>query len=152
MCYVHDVVVGGSFMTDREAAVARAAAPKLEATLRRRTQAQELIGRISLLRQVYMPLHEDTSLLADLGSAFKHAKESKAMFAAEPSLDMVSIQLKYEPWRCALLKAWRHNGLPGGGLAVVNLNESGLRARATRLHAVLVGTNREPDTGGRGLV
>jgi hypothetical protein len=36
-------------------------------------------------------------LPADLVSAFKHARQAKAMFAAEPALEMISIQFKYDP-------------------------------------------------------
>ena len=64
------------------------------------------------------------------------------MFSAEPGLDPISIQLKYEPWRQALLACWRQDGQPRGVIDVAGLKDPDLHARASRLHAVLTRTIR----------
>ena len=45
-------------------------------------------------------------LPGDLESAVRHQAMSSRMFSAEPGLEVLSIQGKYEPWRAALLKEW----------------------------------------------
>ena len=140
--FVNDVSVGASFNTDKEAAVARANALNLQTVPTRRVTVQDLIKRMTLLRQVYMPRQGKYALPADLGSAFRHVWKSMVMFSAEPALEMISIQLKYEPWRQALLACWREVGKPGGALDVAGLKDPDLHARASRLHAVLTPTIR----------
>ena len=140
MFVVNDVSVGACFNTDKEAAVARATALKLSTVPTQRATAQDLIKRMTLLQQVYMPRQGNLALPADLRSAFTHVRKSMVMFSAEPALEVVSIQLKYEPWRQALLACWKEEGKPGGILDVAGLKDPDLRARALRLRAVLTRT------------
>ena len=137
---MYDVRLGASFNTAQEAAVARATALKLSTVPTRRATAQDLIKRMTLLRQVYMPRQGHIALPPDMRSAFRHVRKSMVMFSAEPALDMISIQLKCEPWRQALLACWRQEGKPGGVLDVAGLEDPDLHARASRLHAVLTRT------------
>ena len=133
---MNDVSVGASFNTDKEAAVARATALKLSTVPTLRATAKEIIKRTTLLRQVYMPRRGRPAYPADLRSAFTHVRKSMVMYNAEPALEAVSIQLKYEPWRQALLACWTEEGKPGGILDVAGLTDSDLCARASRLRAV----------------
>jgi hypothetical protein len=101
----------------------------------------ELVKRISFMRKVYMPVRGKVKLFADLRSAAKHAssRESQAMFAAEPTLEMMCIQLKYDPWRNSLLSAWKKVGRRSVACRdVKSLRDDGLHERACHLHAVLV--------------
>ena len=82
-------------------------------------------------------------LFADLCSALRHATESKMMFTSEPALEMISIQLKYDPWRVALLSSWKHHRSAfklSGSLDIASLNDPDLHTCATRLHAVFAHT------------
>ena len=137
---MHDVSTGATYSTAREAAAARAEALGSQTPSKRRLAAKELIKRISFMRKVYMPVRGNIRLWADLCSAEKHAVKSKAMFAAEPTYEMLCIQLKYDPWRDSLLSAWimlgRHSVSPAF-LDVENIG-CGLHQRASKLHAVLV--------------
>ena len=52
---------------------------------------------------------------------------------------MISIQLKYGPWRDALLDAWRQRGKPAAEcIEVKALMDKGLHERASRLHSMLM--------------
>ena len=55
-------------------------------------------------------------LPADLLSAIRHQMSSQPMFAAEPGLELISLQGKYDPFRQALYEAWTK--VTGGGSAV----------------------------------
>ena len=141
---VHDVSTGGTYITAREAAMARAEALGDSSPLKK-ISAKELIKRISFMRKVYMPLNGIVKLFADLSSAEKHAssRKSQAMFTAEPTYEMICIQLKYDPWRDSLVSAWYMLGRPSAAcLHVESLDDDGLHERARQLHAVLVQTVR----------
>lgn len=144
---VHDVSTGGTYSTARADAKARAEALGLPAPARR-IGSKELVKRISFMRKVYMPVRGQVRLFADLRSAAKHAssRESQAMFAAEPTLEMMCIQLKYDPWRNSLLSAWKKVGRRSVACRdVKSLRDDGLHERACHLHAVLVHVVRNMD-------
>jgi hypothetical protein len=46
----------------------------------------------------------------DVLSSVKHARLSSKMYQAEPGLEMLSLHLKYEPWKDALLASWKALG------------------------------------------
>jgi len=95
---VNDVPGMGTYTTAHQAAWGHASELGMETPEKRKPVAQEMIRRVILLQRVYLPKHGKWKLFADLRAAFKHAKMSKAMFAAEPASEMISIQLKYGPW------------------------------------------------------
>lgn len=138
---VHDVSTGGTYLTAEEAAVARAETLGLPRPERKRIAAKVLIFRIAFMRRIYMPARGNIRLFADLSSAVKHTSKSKAMFAAEPTYEMMCIQLKYDPWRDALLSAWIMRGKPRAACSVLRpvcLTDDSLHERASNLQAVLV--------------
>ena len=144
---VHDANTGGTYATAQEAASARAEALELPGPEKKTIPAKELIKRISLMRAVYMPVRGNMSLFADLESAVQHVVQSKAMFAAEPTYEMMCIQLKYDPWRNALLSAWNMRGsteyawnaVQSSSLSsTMSFHDDELHARASNLHSVLV--------------
>jgi len=47
-------------------------------------------------------------LPGDLEAAIRHQTTSAKMFADEAGLELISVQGKYEPWKAALLQAWRN--------------------------------------------
>ena len=141
---VHDVSTGGTYATAREAAVARAEALGLPMLVKKRVPSKELIKRISFMRKVYMPVREGKVwLFADVCSAEKHAVKSRPMFEAEPAYEIICVQLKYHPWRDALLSAWIKLGRPKPACVnVKSLGDDGLHERACNVHTVLVQTVR----------
>lgn len=141
---MHDVSTGGTYLTAREAAVARAEALGLAAVEKKKIPAKMLIKRISFMRKVYMPVRGGkVRIFADVCSAEKHSVKSRAMFAAEPTYEMMCIQLKYDPWRDSLLSAWIKLGRPSTASRVLkSLGDDSLHERACNLHSVLVQTVR----------
>jgi hypothetical protein len=103
---VQGMSTGSTYTTSREAAAARAKMLKLEKPPQKRVSAQELMERVGILREVYMPATGKAWLPADLQSMFEHARQAHMMFRAEPALEVLNIQLKYVPWRDALLASW----------------------------------------------
>ena len=141
--WVYDVAGLGMHRTAQQAAQARSSALGMDKLKKKRTSAQEMIDRLNLLQKVYLPKCGQWKMFADLHSAFKHVKTSQAMFAAEPAFEMISIQLKYDPWRNALLDAWRQRGKPAAECvpdlrSAFSFEDKGLHARASRLHSVLM--------------
>ena len=94
---VQGMSTGSTYTTSREAAVARAKMLKLEKPPQKRVSAQELMERVSLLRDVYMPVTGKAWLPANLQSMFEHARQANMMFTAEPALEALNVQLKYAP-------------------------------------------------------
>ena len=134
---------GSTYTTSREAAVARAKMLKLEKPPQKRVSTQELLERVSLLREVYMPVTGKAWLPADLQSMFEHARKAHMMFTTEPALEVLNIQLQYAPWRHALLASWKQRNstfTPTRDIEVSSVDDSDLHARASRLHCALTHT------------
>ena len=49
---------------------------------------------------------------ADLEAGIQHWKTSNAMFKADPSYEILSVQGTYGPWKSALLASWSQEGRP----------------------------------------
>ena len=140
---LNSMAAGKTYATGRQAAAARASILGSATVVLKKPSAVAISRRLRFIRKVYMPALGKQWLFADLSSALKHATESRMMFAAEPGLEMLSIQLKYEPWRVALLSSWKQmrSAFPlAGSLDVTSVNDPVLHERATRVHALLVRT------------
>ena len=140
---VQGIGAGSTYATSKDATIARANMLKLEKTPQKRVSAQELMKRVSFLRDIYMPVDVKAWLPADLQSMFEHERQAHMMFRAEPTLEVLSIQVKYAPWRDALLASWtqqRSAFTPKGDIEVSSVDDPSLHARASRLHCVLTHT------------
>jgi hypothetical protein len=140
---VQGMSTGSTYTTSREAAVARARMLKLEKPPQKRVSAQELLERVSLLREVYTPVTGKAWLPADLQSMFEHARKAHMMFTAKPALEVLRIQSKYVPWRHALLASWKQQRsalTPTGDIEVSSVDDLDLHARASRLPCALTQT------------
>ena len=76
---VQGMSTGSTYATSREAAVAFANMLKLEKPPQKRVIAQELMKRVSFLRDIYMPVTGKAWLPADLQSMCEHAWKAYMM-------------------------------------------------------------------------
>lgn len=139
---VNDASTGRTYSTDREAAAARLhvlgdsdMAPK------RSIRPQLLAARMGIMRSICFPQRGPQLLMSDLEAATHHMKQSACMYAAFPATQGISIQLKYRPWKDALLQAWIIEGRPKATLVVsteVSLASKDVQHDAIVLRSLLV--------------
>jgi hypothetical protein len=82
---------------------------------RARTRAKVQLKQLALRAKKFMQWAETGKtqfLPPDLMAASRHAITSGPMFKAERALEMLSLHLKYEPWKHALLESWKQLGRP----------------------------------------
>ena len=103
------VALGATFDTPEAAYKAllqkKPAAKACRAYRRPKISAAELVDRSKKLSQ-WGEMGPHLYLPPDLLASIKHAKLSRKMFQAEVGLEMLSLHLKYEPWKEALLQSW----------------------------------------------
>ena len=110
---VNDAYTGRTFSTDREAAAARAEAlGESEDAEKYKLRPQLLAVRMGVMRSIYFPQRGPQLLMSDLQGAIRHKSHSAAMYTAFPATEGISIQLKYLPWKGAVLQAWIAEGRP----------------------------------------
>ena len=146
---VNDVVTGSTFANARDAATARSQAMRANPSpTPRKPGPKEIVARMRRLRPIYLPRGAPPKLPADLLATLDHARKSKLMFRKEPAAEILSIQLKYGPWKDALLEAWtEHHARRRGAkrpLAndqqVPDVNDRHVKSRAAALQKVLCRT------------
>ena len=80
-------------------------------------------------------------MMSDVEAAIHHIEQAEGMYAAFPATQGVSIQLKYRPWKDALLDAWITEGRPKATLvlsAELSAGNKALQQDACVLRSLLV--------------
>ena len=110
---VNDAPTGLSYSTDRAAAAARGhVRGDSDNAQKRNLRPQDLAVRMGVMRSICFPRRGPQLLASDLEAAIHHKKQSACMHAAFPATEGISIQLKYMPWKDAILQAWAIEGRP----------------------------------------
>ena len=110
---MNDAPTGQTYSTDREAAAARGQALGLSDIPRRHSLKPQLLAvRMGVMRRILFPQRGPQLLMSDLEAAIFHKKQSACLYEAVPATEGISIQLKYRPWKHALMQAWVIEGRP----------------------------------------
>ena len=67
---------------------------------------------MGVVRSIFFPQRGPQLLMSDLEAAIFHKKQSACLYEAVPATEGISIQLKYRPWKDALMQAWVIEGRP----------------------------------------
>ena len=135
---VNDARTGRTYGTGKEAADARLQmSGASDATEKRKLSPRNLAARMRFVRQIYFPRQGAQLLMSDLEAAIDHIKHSARMYKAFPATEGISIQLKYRPWKDALLAAWVAEGRPEATTMFLSLENRTLQQDARVLRSVL---------------
>jgi hypothetical protein len=119
--YTTRVATGKTYKSPRAAA-------KAIGQVKKGLKASIILSRVRAIQQIYRGL-----LPADCADMHRRSKVMRKLTLQEPSLEPLILQLKYGPWRSAVVKAW----LQQPSVQSPVFKKRTVEERARSLHAVL---------------